>query len=248
MKTRWLVLAAGLGIYAAALLATAPATLADLGLRQASHGRMRLAGAQGTLWSGSASIEVRDAGARTVLSKPVAWDFRPAPALRGRLAYELVLEPGSPPASLIVSWSRIELAHAELGVPAATLGLASPVLSALDLTGVVRFDVPDLAIERGNARGNATLRWQAAGSARSPVFPLGDYEMRVEAKGAQGMATLQTLKGPLQLRGQGSWGNGRAPAFATVAQVPSELREQLSPFLRLIAVERGDGRFELKLR
>ena len=112
----------------------------------------------------------------------------------------------------------------------------------------MRLDIPDLAIERGAARGNATLRWQAAGSARSPVFPLGDYEMRVVAKGGQGTATLQTLKGPLQLRGGGSWGNGRAPAFATVAQVPSELREQLSPFLRLIAVERADGRFELQFR
>lgn len=248
MKQRWFLLAAGAALYAAALLALAPATLADLGLRKASHGRMRLAGAQDTVWSGSASIEVRDAAGRTVLSRPLAWRFRPAPALRGRIAYEVVLEPGSPPASLIVSWSRIELAHAQFGVPAATLGLASPVLAALDLTGIVRVDVPDLAIERGAARGDAMLRWSGAGSARSPVFPLGDYEMRVQAKGAEGMATLQTVKGPLQLRGQGSWGNGRAPAFAAVAQVPSELRAQLSPFLRLIAVERGDGRFELQLR
>ena len=248
MKKRWLLLAAGLAVYVGALLAMAPATLADLGLRHVSHGRMRLAGAHGTLWAGSGSVEVRDTAGRTLLSRSVAWRFRPAPALRGRLAYEVVLEPGSPPASLIVSGSRIELAHADVSLPAAVLGLASPVLATLDLMGVVRLDVPDLAIERGAVRGNATLRWRAAGSARSPVFPLGDYEMRVEAKGAEGLATLHTLKGPLQLRGHGSWGNGRAPAFATVAEVPGELREQLSPFLRLIAVERGAGRFDLQVR
>jgi general secretion pathway protein N len=246
MKRWWPLLAAGLAAYALALLAMAPATLADAGLRQASEGRMRLAGARGTLWSGAGTLEVRDAAGRTALSKPLSWRLRPAPALRGQLAYEVVLEPGSPPVPLLVSWSRIELANAEFGVPAAALGLASPVLAALDLTGAVRIMVPSLAVERGAMRGTATLRWLTAGSARSPVYPLGDYEMRLEAQGAQGRATLQTLKGPLQLRGQGAWGGGRATPFATVAEVPAELREQLAPFLRLIAVERGAGRFELQ--
>jgi general secretion pathway protein N len=248
MRKRWRLLAAGLGVYALALLAMAPATLADSGLQQATGERMRLAGARGTLWSGSGHVEVRDAMGRTALSKPLAWRFRPAPLLRGQLAYEIVLEPGSPPASLIVSPSRIELANAELGIPAAALGLASPMLAALELTGAVRVEVSDLALERGAARGNAILRWRSAGSSRSPVFPLGDYEMRVEAKGTDAVATLKTLRGPLQLSGQGSWGNGRAPVFATVAEVPAELREQLAPFLRLIAVERGEGRFELQLK
>ncbi len=248
MKKWWLPIAAGLAIYVLALLATAPATLADLGLRQASEGRMRLAGAQGTLWSGSGYLEVRDAAGRTALSKPLAWRLRPAPALRGRLAYEVVLEPGSPPAPLLVSWSRIELANAEISIPAAALGLASPTLAALDLTGVVRLMASDLAIERGAARGNATLRWHAAGSARSPVYPLGDYEMRVEAKGTEGLATLQTLKGPLQLRGRGSWSTGVPPGFVVTAEVPVEYRQQLAPFLRLIAVERSAGSFELQFK
>jgi general secretion pathway protein N len=248
MKKWWPLLAAGLGIYALALLVTAPATLADIGVRHASEGRMRLAGARGTLWSGSGYFEVRDSAGRTVLSKPLAWRLRPAPALLGRLAYEVVLEPGSPPAPLIVSWSRVELANADLSVPAAVLGLGVPMLAALDLAGVVRLMVSNLAIERGATRGSATLRWHAAGSARSPVFPLGDYELRVEAKGTEGLAILQTLKGPLQLRGQGSWGGGRAPAFVAIAEVPTDLQEQLAPFLRLIAVERGDGKFELQFK
>jgi general secretion pathway protein N len=248
MNKRWRLLAAGLGAYALALLAMAPATLADFGLRQVTGERMRLAGARGTLWSGSAHVEVRDAMGRTALSKPLAWRLRPSHALHGELAYELVLQPGSPPAWLIASWAKLELADAELSVPGAALALASPTLAALEPMGVVRLSVPSLALERGAARGNATLRWLSAGSARSPVFPLGDYEVRVEAKGAEAVATLTTLRGPLQLRGEGSWGSGRAPIFATVAEVPGELREQLAPFLRLVAVERGDGRFDLQLR
>jgi general secretion pathway protein N len=248
MNTHWRLLALGVGVYAVALLAMAPATLADFGLRQASEGRMRLAGARGTLWSGSGHVEVRDALGRTALSKPLGWQLRPSHALHGEIAYELVLEPGSPPAWLVASWGKIELANARLGMPAAALGLASPTVDALELTGAVRVEVPSLAIEDGGARGNAVLHWRSAGSARSPVFPLGDYEVRVEAKGAEAVATLTTLRGPLQLRGEGAWGNGRAPVIATVAEVPGELREQLAPFLRLIAVERGEGRFELQLK
>lgn len=242
------LLAAGFGIYALALLATVPATWVDVGLRQASEGRIRLAGARGTLWSGSGYIEVRDAAGHTALSKPLAWRLRPAPVLRGRLAYEVVLEPGSPPAPLIVSWSRAELANADLSVPVAALGLGIPLLAALDLTGSVRLMIPNLAIERGAMRGSAILRWHAAGSARSPVFPLGDYEMRVEAKGVEGLAILQTLKGPLQLRGRGSWSTGGTPVFVVTAEVPPEYQQQLVPFLRLIAVERSTGSFELQFK
>jgi general secretion pathway protein N len=247
MKKRWLLLA-GLGLYALSLVATAPATLADLGLRRASDGRIGLSGAQGTLWSGSGTLEVRDAAGRAAFSRPLAWQLQPSHALHGELAYELVLQPGAAPAALIASWSTIELANAELSAPGAALALVSPTLAALEPMGTVRLSVSSLAVERGATRGNAILRWHSAGSARSPVFPLGDYEMRVEAKGAEGTATLQTLKGPLQLRGQGSWGGGRAPAFATVAEVPADLRDELAPFLRLIAVERAPGRFDLQLK
>lgn len=248
MKKWWPLLAAGVGVYAIALIAMAPATLADLALRQATGERMRLAGARGTLWSGSGQVEVRDAMGRTALSKPLAWRLRPSHALHGELASELVLQPGSPPAWLIATWAKLELADAELSVPGAALALASPTLAALEPMGNVRLIVPSLSLERGATRGNATLRWLSAGSARAPVFPLGDYEVRIEAKGAAAAGTLTTLRGPLQLRGEGSWSNGRAPVIAAVAEVPGELREQLAPFLRLIAVERGDGSFELQLR
>lgn len=89
---RWSLLAIGLGAYALALIATAPATLADAGLQGASDGRLRLADAQGTLWSGTGQIEVRDAGGRTGVAKSLAWRVAPESLLRGRLVCELGLE------------------------------------------------------------------------------------------------------------------------------------------------------------
>ena len=49
---RWSLLAVGLGIYAAGLVAMAPATLVDAGLNGVSSSRLRLADASGTVWAG----------------------------------------------------------------------------------------------------------------------------------------------------------------------------------------------------
>lgn len=248
MKKWWPLLAAGLGIYALALLVTAPATLADDGLRHASQGRLRLAEARGTLWSGSGWIEIRDAAGRVGVSKSLAWRLRPADLLRARLRYEVELGRGSRPFPVIVSWSRIEFANADIDLPAEALGLGLPRLAPLDLTGELNLKIASLSLGRDTAQGSAALQWRAAGSGFSPVWPLGDYELVWDAQGRQGRTTLRTLKGPLQLRGQGSWAVGRAPVFAATADTPPEIRQQLAPLLRLIAVERGAGHFELQLK
>ncbi|HVB49739.1 MAG TPA: type II secretion system protein N [Burkholderiales bacterium] len=245
---RWWPLAVGLGAYAAALIATAPATLVDAGLRSESHGRLRLADARGTLWSGTGQFEIRDASGRTGLAQRLAWRFRPVALLRARLGYELELGPGQRAFPVSISRSRIELANADIGFPAAALGLGVPKLAPLELTGEVRLQVPSLSIGRRATLGSATLQWRAAGSALSPVSPLGDYELRLEGEGSVVHATLRTLQGPLQLTGQGSWADGREPVFHATARVPPEFEQRLAPFLRLIAVERGDGSFELRMQ
>jgi general secretion pathway protein N len=111
----------------------------------------------------------------------------------------------------------------------------------------VRVDIPRISIERGRVDGDATLQWRAAGSALTPLSPLGDYELRFKAVGPAMHAVLSTLEGPLQLDGKGSWSNGGAPSFLATARVPAQHQEQLSPLFRLVAVERGTGTFELRL-
>jgi general secretion pathway protein N len=244
---RWRLLALGAGLYALALVATAPATLLDAGLQRASEGRLRLADAHGTLWSGAGQLEMRDARGRSGVARRIAWHLRPGALLRARIGYEVELDPGPRPFPVTLSWSRIELAHAEINLPAAALGLGVPKLAPLQLTGEMQLRISSLSIGRDTTRGSATLRWRAAGSVLTPVSPLGDYELRLEGEGAVVRITLLTLKGPLQLDGQGSWRSGRQPAFSAIAQVPPDFRQRLAPFLRLIAVERGAGRFELQL-
>ncbi len=245
---RWKLPGIALGAYALGLIVMAPATLIDARLQRASEGRLRLAEAQGTLWSGSGQLEIRDAGRRNGIAKSIAWRVLPATLLRGHLVCEIELDRAARHFPVTLSLSRVRLVNADINVPAAALGLALPKLAPLGLSGEMWIHVADVSAGRGDVRGEVTLQWRAAGSAHSPVSPLGDYELRVAGEGPAVRATLHTLQGPLQLDGQGSWANGRTPVFIATARVPPEFRQRLAPFLRLFAVERGDGSFELQLK
>ena len=246
--TRWRLIALGLAAYALALIATAPATLIDARLEQASAGGLRLAEASGTMWSGSGQIEILDANRRSGIAKSIAWRIRPAYLLRGKLLYEIVLDQATRSFPVTISLSRIEVADADINLPAATLGLGVPKMAALGLTGDMLLHVTRLALGRGSIEGNATLQWHGAGSAFTRISPLGDYELRLEGSGAGAKAALRTLQGPLQLDGQGSWTSGSKPVFQGSARVPPQQMQQLAPLLRMFAQDRGEGRFDFQLK
>jgi general secretion pathway protein N len=247
MKKR-LLLAIGAVVYALALVATAPATLIDANLQSASHGRLRLAEARGTLWRGSGRIEIRGADGRTGVGRNVAWRILPESLWHRRLVYDAGLGQAAGRFPVMLSFSRVELTNADASLPAAVLGLAVPRLAPLGLTGEVLIHVGRLSFAGGEMEGKATLRWRAAGSALTPLSPLGEYELSLDGGGAMLHASLSTLSGPLRLDGEGSWKQGDNVAFLATARVPPQHREQLAPLLRLIAVENGKGVFELQLK
>lgn len=246
--TRWALIATGLAAYTFALIVTAPASLVDVGLRSGSDGRLRLVEAQGTLWSGSGVIEIRDLGGHTGVAKSLAWRLRMDAMLRAQLTYEAKFDLGTSPFPVTIFWSRIELKNADVSFPAAALGIGIPKLAALGLTGDVNLHIASLSLGRSTTLGSGTLQWLAAGSALSPISPLGNYELRLNGSGAAVQATLHTLQGPLQLDGQGSWIIGHSPVFLAMASTPPQFQQRLDPFLRLIAIERDAGRFELQFK
>ncbi len=247
MSVRWLI-GLALGAYALGLVVTAPATLIDTSLRQASDGRVRLAEARGTVWSGSGQIELRDPAQRSGVARSIAWRMRPLQLLRGRLLYEVAPDPAGKPFPVTLTMSRIELADADVSLPAAALALADPRLAPLELTGELMLHVERLALARDAVHGAATLQWRGAASALARVSPLGDYEVRLQGDGAAARASLRTLQGPLQLDGGATWKSGGRPEFLGTARVPPQHQQQLSPLLRLIAIERGGGIFMLQLK
>jgi general secretion pathway protein N len=244
---RWQLAGLVLVAYALGLVVMAPASLIDAGLEQATEGRMRLAESRGTLWSGTGQLEFRDRTLRSAVAKSIAWRVLPVYFLRGQLRGELVLDNAAKPFPVTISVSRIEVADADVNLPAEALALGEPKLAPLGLTGDVLLHVARLVLRRNAVEGSATLQWRGAGSAFTRVSPLGDYELRFDGEGASVRASLRTLQGPLQLDGRGSWASGSNPSFLGTARIPPEQRQQLAPLMRLIAVERGEGNFELRL-
>ena len=242
---RWIQAAFALAAYVAALVAFAPATLIDARLQRMGEGTLRLAEARGSLWSGAGWIEVRDAHGRAGIARRLSWRVQPVSLLRGRLVADVELDQADKRFPVAISLSRLEVGAVHVRLPAAALSLGMPRLAALRLTGDVLVDISQLSLEPGRVQGAATLQWRAAGSALTPVSPLGDYEVRFSAAGPAVHAALRTLVGPLQLDGKGTWSHGARPKFAATARVPAAQQEQLAPLLRLIAVERGAGRFEI---
>lgn len=245
--SRWQLLGLALCAYALGLAATAPASLVDHALEQASEGRLRLAEARGTLWSGSGQLELRDRMQRSGVARSIDWRVRPAYLLRGQLRCEVGLDLAPKRFPVTLSPAGLEVADADVNLPAAALGLAEPKLAPLGLTGDVLVHIARLVFLGSTVRGSATLQWRSAGSAYTPISPLGDYELRFEGEGATVRASLRTLQGPLQLEGQGSWASGRNPTFLGTARVPPEHLQQLGPLMRMIAFDRGEGRFTLQL-
>lgn len=247
--TRRGLLCLGLGAYVLGLIITAPATLVDAALQGASNGRMGVAEARGTLWSGAGQIEWRDPERRNGFSRSVEWRFRPRTLLLGRATWEIGLGPSSSRFPVAILFSRIEIAGARIDFPAADLGLAVPRLAPLELRGDMLLQIREASIGRnGKLSGDASLQWRSASSALAPVAPLGDYELRLLAEGATGHALLRTLSGPVQLDGKGSWPSGSAPVIRASVRVPREHQADLAPLLRLIGVERGGGLFDLELK
>ncbi|MBW8311954.1 MAG: type II secretion system protein N [Rhizobium sp.] len=240
-------LALGLGLYLVALAAFAPAQLLDARLGEASAGHLRLAAARGTLWSGQARAELRDANGATAWAAPVAWRLRPAGLLAARLDYALSTGPGASLSAMSFSRSQVQLQGVDIRVPAATLAAAVPALSPWGLGGEVRVTATQLGFGPTQASGAASLHWSSASSRLSPVSPLGDYALDVEGLGQHWQARLQTLAGPLQLSGEGGWQPGARARFEAIATAPPAVRAELAPFLRLVAVERGDGQFSWRL-
>lgn len=244
---RWQVVVTGLAAYGFWLVMIAPASLLDAGLQLASEGKLRLVEAQGSVWLGTGQIEIRDAEGRSDVAQSVAWQILPGSLLTGHIAYRVRLAQAAAfPVTL--AWSGITLERAEISLPATALGVLSPKLVALGLTGDLALHIPYLAVGRNTIQGNATLAWHDAGSVLTRIAPLGNYELNYSAAEGGVNVLLRTLQGPLLLEGKGNWANGARPGLLVMAQVPPQYQQQLDPLLRLIAVERGAGSFALQLK
>jgi general secretion pathway protein N len=236
--------AIGIAAYAVCLGAIAPAGMLDTTLNRLSEGRLRLAEARGTLWAGSGQIELRDLAGARGMAERCDWHLDSVSLWPAALNYSVAVASSGRTFPVSLSRSAIELSGAELAIPADVLGFLLPRLAPLGLAGYLDLKVATLSVGPALPVGEASMQWRDAGSALSPIAPLGSYEVSIAAGSAGIRMVLRTLDGPLQLDGDVSLVPGAAAQIRMVARVAAAHRPQLAPLLALISVERSEGHFE----
>jgi hypothetical protein len=209
---------------------------------------VRLAQARGSVWSGAGRIQLLDRSRQIGVNKEIDWRWLPRELLQGRVACEVGLDSSPRHFQIAASRARVDVTDADFRVPAALLALVEPRLAAFGLGGEFEVHIADLMITDADVHGTALIIWRGATSAHTRISPLGDYELRVEHVGLASSARLRTLGGPLQLDGFGEWAQTGKPSFSATARVSPQQRDQLDPFMRMIAVERSPGNYEFQLR
>ena len=250
--TRWAIVGAIVGALAA-LVAFAPAAWLAAALAKATEGRVLLADARGTIWSGSAvAVLTGGSDSRDASSLPgrIEWTLAPsglglelrarqACCLNGEVA--LQVRPGLgrttltllPSPGWVAQWPTAFLA-----------GMGTP-WNTMQLGGTTRLSSPGLKIESVQGRwrldGRADLDLVGVSSRLTTLDTLGSYRMTLAGDPANpgtSLLSLSTQQGALQLSGNGTWGPGGV-RFRGEAHADALDEQALSNLLNIIGRRNG---------
>ena len=229
------------------LLWFAPASWLAAALLQLSQGRVELAAPQGTVWSGSARLQLSGgAGSHDASALPgrMSWRLRPEGlGLRAQVNADCCTPQG------LTLHAQARIGGFVLGVddaasnwPAALLsGLGTP-WNTLRPEGDLLLQSQGLRVEMLQGRvalaGSATIDARDMSSRLSTLRPLGSYRLALQG-GAVTTLKLQTLEGSLQLNGDGEWSATRLHFVGTASAAP-ERQAALANLLNIIGRRNGD--------
>lgn len=221
-----------------------PASLMTDPVARATRDLVTLEDAEGTLWSGSASVIVGEHdGAAAPLQVPgrVYWTIDWAALLTGRISASARMDALlTQSLSIDGKPSDLEISAAAAALPAGVLARLGPPLSTLGIDGGVRLSWGRLRISHGLPIGDGEIRLVDARSSLSKVVPLGTYRIAFVLQGDSGNFTLYTDKGPLILGGAGHW-SGAALSFRGQASAEAGDRDQLADLLGILGKRQGDS-------
>lgn len=242
---RWAVVGAAIGL-ALALLLFIPASWLAARVAGATDGHLLLTDARGSLWNGTASVQLTGGAGSTdnlALPTPVDWHIRPrwngftvelATACCTPQPLHIHVRPG-------LHGVALDIADARSQWPASLLaGLGTP-WNTLQLDGDLVLSTQGLSVEWVEGRpalaGRAELQALRMSSRLSTLRPMGSYRITVTG-GATPNMQLDTLEGALQLSGSGQWVGSRFH-FNGVATAAPDREEALANLLNIIGRRSG---------
>jgi general secretion pathway protein N len=233
------------------LILSAPASFADVGLNQATEGRLRLADASGTLWRGKGKLVLADLGADVasdvksqtvtglVLPGEFEWTIAGLPLFVGRINAQMSGVGLITPIQLEGGLNELKISASRLVLPTVDLSrMGSPwntfkPQASLD----VRWD--NMVLRQGQFDGKAAFELKDIASALTSVRPLGSYRVDVVGSGASADVKLLTTQGPLNLTGNGVWNARQGLRLSIEALADESAKVKLQTLLSLMG--RRDG-------
>ncbi|HUH93015.1 MAG TPA: type II secretion system protein N [Casimicrobiaceae bacterium] len=245
-----LAIAAAIALLAIALAVTAPASLVDQRLQALSGGRLRLAGASGTLWSGTGELVLLPRGTR----RSVAWQLEAWPLARGELRGSVAIDAADAP--------RAEFVYGPHNVALRRLDLALPMESVLEASGVPGALVGAggslaLHVERFVQRAeaidaDAVLQWRDASlpSPRPGVrIALGDVRLDLRGAGSEAAGALSNRGGDVEVGGRVALSSLLIPRIDLTVRPRAGLDRDraaaIAAALSLVAAPDGQGAYRI---
>lgn len=239
---------AGIGLYVASLIATAPASMMAWMLPRLTHGRIFLVQPEGGLWHGQARdmmVKMADGGLMSMGS--VNWEILFLPLLKLELAAKLELSDGQNNSSGIIAagFSKLRLREMRATLPASLLAEFMPAWQTWRPNGALKFSTDEFTLSQQGVSGAAELEWRNASLSLSQVYPLGDYRVSIQGNQNNAQISVATISGVLHLVGKGEWLRSDALSFRGTALGEPSKKAELRDLLQLLGSEQSNAVYQI---
>jgi general secretion pathway protein N len=230
------------------LVWSAPASLVDIGVNQATQGRLRLADAQGTVWRGSGRIVLADVAAEAsaytvtglVLPGRFEWTIAGLPLFIGRLDAQLSGAGVLTPIKIEGGVSELKISASRLVLPTVDLSRMGSPWNTFKPQASLDVQWDNMTMRQGQFIGKAVVELKDIASALTSVRPLGSYKVDVVGAGSSADVKLLTTQGPLSLTGNGLWNARQGLRLSIEAVADETAKVKLQTLLSLMGRREGE--------
>jgi general secretion pathway protein N len=246
----WVAAAAGASLLAIAVVIYAPAGLVDGRVAAATDGRIRIAGATGTVWNGAGDLVLLPRGTR----RPLAWHIDAWPLLAGETRGTLALDSNAAQrAAFDFGHGRAVVRGLDADLPMEALLQTAGVPAAFSAAGgSVVAHVERFVRTADTLDAELSLQWKDA-SLPAPApglrIALGDIDVELRGSGPQIGGAVSNRGGDVEIAGRVSVDAALNPKLdATLRPRPGIDRDRadaIATALSLIGIPDGQGGYRL---
>ncbi|BAN35152.1 hypothetical protein SCD_n01325 [Sulfuricella denitrificans skB26] len=241
---------AGIGLYVASLIVTAPASMMEWMLTHLTNNRVFLVQPEGGLWHGKARklmIKAADGGLKSMGS--VNWEILLLPLLKLELAAMVEVADGQNASSSIIAagFGKLRLHQMRATMPVSLLSEFMPTWKTWKPNGALKIRTDEFTLSQQGVRGTAELEWRDASLGLSQVNPLGDYRVNIQGDQKIAKISVSTISGVLRLVGKGEWSVSDGLSFRGTALGDPSKKVELRDFLRLLGSEQSNDVYQIAI-